>query len=174
MRGIIDNVIAPYEMRAEVLGVLVANIEEALRAESAADRESKADEQAKKLADIVKDLTMDVNSMLTRFWFQKERHDRKNESMSDEQAKTIADFAGFTKTLTQNVRSLQRQLDGINGQTFEQKLDEEIEQIERGAKKKLKEFDEALKKTRAGLRNNWKKRLKQYARNCKEARIRAS
>src|SRR3990172_10395677 len=105
MKGIIDNVIAPYEMRAEVLGVLVANIEEAVRAESAADRESKADEQAKKLADIVKDLTMDVNSMLTRFWFQKERHDRKNESMSDEQAKTIADFAGFPKALTQNVRS---------------------------------------------------------------------
>jgi hypothetical protein len=56
MRGIIDNVIAPYEMRAEVLGVLVANIEEALReAESAADRESKADEQAKKLEDLLKD-----------------------------------------------------------------------------------------------------------------------
>ena len=173
MRGIIDNVIAPYEMRAEVLGVLVANIEEALR-ESAADRESKADEQAKKLEDRLQDLTMDVNSMLTRFWFQKERHDRKNESMSDEQVKNIADFAGFTRTLTENVRSLQRQLDGINGQTFERKLDEEIEQIERGVKKKLKEFDEALKKTRAGLGNNWKKRLKQYAGNCKETRIRAS
>ena len=162
MRGIIDNVIAPYEMRAEVLGVLVANIEEALRAESGADRESKADEQAKKLEDLLKDLTMDVNSMLTRFWFQKERHDRKNESMSDEQVKNIADFAGFTKTLTGNVRSLQRQLDGINGHTFERELDEEIEQIERGVKKKLKEFDEALKETRAGLGNNWKKRLKQY------------
>jgi DNA anti-recombination protein RmuC len=163
MRGIIDNVIAPYEMRAEVLGVLVANIEEALRAESAGDRESKADEQAKKLEDILKDLTIDVNSMLTRFWFQKERHDRKNESMSDEQVKNIADFAGFTKTLTENVRSLQRQLDGINGQTFERKLDEEIEQIERCVKKKLKEFDEALKETRPGLGNTWKKRLKQYA-----------
>ena len=173
MRGIIDNVIAPYEMRAEVLGVLVANIEEALRAESGADRESKADEQAKKLEDLLKDLTMDMNSMLTRFWFQKERHDRKNESMSDEQVKNIADFAGFTKTLTENVRSLQRQLDGINGQTFERKLDEEIEQIERGVKKKLKEFDEALKETRAGLGNNWKKRLKQYAGNCKGTRMRA-
>jgi len=157
MTGIIDNIIAPYEMRAEVLGVLVANIEEALQ-----DRESKGDEQAKKLEDLLRDLTMDVNSMLARFWFQKERHDRKNESMSDEQVKNIADFAGFTKTLTENVRSLQRQLNGINGQTFERKLDEEIEQIERGAKKKLKEFDEALKETRAGLGNNWKKRLKQY------------
>lgn len=163
MRGIIDNVIAPYEMHAEVLGVLVANIEEALRAESAADRESKADEQAKKLEDLLKDLTMDVNGVLTRFWFQKERHDRKNESMSDEQVKTLANFAGFTKTLTENVRLLQRQLDGINGRTFEHKLDEEIEQIERGVKKKLKEFDEALKETRPGLGNNWKKRLKQYA-----------
>jgi DNA anti-recombination protein RmuC len=162
MRGIIDNVIAPYEMRAEVLGVLVANIEEALRG-SAADRESKGDEQAKKLEDRLTDLTMDVNSMLTRFWFQKERHDRKNESMSDEQVKNIADFAGFTKTLTENVRSLQRQLNGINGQTFEQKLDGEIKQIERGAKKKLKEFDAALRETRAGPGNNWKKRLKQYA-----------
>ena len=162
MRGIIDNVIAPYEMRAEVLGVLVANIEEALRG-SAADRESKADEQAKKLEDRLQDLTMDVNTMLTRFWFQKERHDRKNESMSDEQVKNIADFAGFTKTLTENVRSLQRQLDGINGQTFERKLDEGIEQIERGVKKNLKEFDEALKKTRRGAGNSaWKKRLKQY------------
>jgi DNA anti-recombination protein RmuC len=162
MRGIIDNVIAPYEMRAEVLGVLVANIEKALRG-PAVDGESKGDEQAKKLEDLLKDLTMDVNSMLTRFWFQKERHDRKNESMSDEQVKNIADFAGFTKTLTENVRSLQRQLDGINGRTFEQKLDEGIEQIERGVKKRLKEFDEALKKTRPGLGNNWKKRLKQCA-----------
>ena len=173
MRGIIDNVIAPYEMRAEVLGVLVANIEKALRG-PAVDGESKADEQAKKLEDRLQDLTMNVNSMLTRFWFQKERHDRKNESMSDEQVKNIADFAGFTKTLTENVRSLQRQLDGINSRTFEQKLDEEIEQIERSAKKKLKEFDEALKETRAGLGNNWKKRLKQYVGACKEARICAS
>ena len=162
MRGIIDNVIAPYEMRAEVLGVLVANIEKALRG-PAVDGESKGDEQAKKLEDLLKDLTMDVNSMLTRFWFQKERHDRKNESMSDEQVKNIANFAGFTKTLTGNVRSLQRQLDGINGQTFERKLDEGIEQIERGVKKNLKEFDEALKKTRRGAGNSaWKKRLKQY------------
>ncbi len=163
MSSIIDRVIAPYEMRAEVLGVLVANIEEALRAESAADRESKADEQAKKLEDILKDLTMDVNTVLTRFWFQKERHDRKNKPMSDELVSNIADFAGFTRTLTKNVRSLQRQLDGINGHTFEQKLDEEIEQIERGVKKKLKEFDEALKETRRGMGNStWKKRLKQY------------
>jgi len=162
MRGIIDNVIAPYEMRAEVLGVLVANIEKALRG-PAVDGESKADEQAKKLEDRLQDLTMNVNSMLTRFWFQKERHDRKNESMSDEQVKNIANFAGFTKTLTGNVRSLQRQLDGINGQTFERKLDEGIEQIERGVKKQLKEFDEALKKTRRGAGNSaWKKRLKQY------------
>jgi len=162
MRGIIDNVIAPYEMRAEVLGVLVAYIEEALRG-SAADRESKADEQAKKLEDRLQDLTMNVNTMLTRLWFQKERHDRKNESMSDELVNNIADFAGFTRTLTGNVRSLQRQLDGINGQTFERKLDEGIEQIERGVKKKLKEFDEALKETRPALVNTWKKRLKQYA-----------
>ena len=161
MRGIIDNVIAPYEMRAEVLGVLVANIEEALRG-SAADRESKADEQAKKLEDRLQDLTMNVNTMLTRLWFQKERHDRKNKPMSDELVNNIADFAGFTRTLTGNVRSLQRQLDGINGQTFERKLDEEIEQIERCVKKKLKEFDDALKETRPGLGNNWKKRLKQY------------
>jgi len=171
MRGIIDNVIAPYEMRAEVLGVLVANIEEALRAEPAADRESKADEQAKKLEDLLKDLTMDVNSMLTRFWFQKERRDRKNESMSDEQVKNIADFAGFTKTLTENVRSLQRQLDGVNGQTFEQKLDEEIEQ---DVRKQLREFDEALKETGAGPGNTWKKRLKRYVGYWKETRIRAS
>ena len=162
MRGIIDNVIAPYEMRAEVLGVLVANIEEALRG-SAADRESKADEQAKKLEDRLQDLTMNVNTMLTRLWFQKERHDRKNKPMSDELVNNIADFAGFTRTLTGNVRSLQRQLDGINGQTFERKLDEGIEQIERGVKKKLKEFDEALKETRPAMVNTWKKRLKQYA-----------
>jgi DNA anti-recombination protein RmuC len=149
-------------MRAEVLGVLVANIEEALRG-SAADRESKADEQAKKLEDRLQDLTMNVNTMLTRLWFQKERHDRKNKPMSDELVNNIADFAGFTKTLTGNVRSLQRQLDGINGQTFERKLDEEIEQIARGVKKKLKEFDDALKETRPGLGNTWKKRLKQYA-----------
>jgi hypothetical protein len=162
MSGIIDKVIAPYEMRAEVLGVLVANIEKTLRAESAADRESKADEQAKKLEDMLKDLTADVNSMLTRFWFQKERHDRKNEPMSDEQIKNIADFARFAKTLAENVRSLQRQLDGINGQTFEQKLDAEIEQIEREVKKKLREFDEALKETRARPGTSLRKRLKQY------------
>jgi hypothetical protein len=120
------------------------------------------DEQAKKLEHRLKGLTMDVNGMLTRLWFQEEHKRRRHEETTDEQVKNIADFAGFTKTLTENVRSLQRQLDGINGQTFEQKLDAEIEQIERGVKKTLKEFDEALKETRAGLGNTWKKRLKQY------------
>lgn len=161
MRGIIDNIIAPYEMRAEVMGVLVANTEEALR-ESAADREGRAGEQAEKLENFVKGLTMEVNNMLTRFWFQKERKDRKNESMTDEQVKNLADFVNFTNTLTENVHSLQRQLDGIRSRTFEQKLDKEIEQIQASLKEKLKEFDEALDETRAGRGNTLKKRLKQY------------
>lgn len=144
-------------MRAKALSILVANSEKALE-ESGIDRErkAKANERATKLENFVRGLIRDVNNMLTRFWFQKER-----KQMTEVQTKYLADFVNFTKTLVKDVRSLLTRFQSVRGQTFEEKLDREIEEIETQAKKRLKEFDETLN----GRSHTLKKRLSKYVGN---------
>ena len=102
MKGIIDNIITFYEMRAEAMGILVANTQKAIE-ELAPDRERMDSEQEEKLNNFVKDLTGDVADMLTRFRFQKERKLRNNEQMSDDEVRNLADFTNFVKTLTEGL-----------------------------------------------------------------------
>ena len=130
-------------IRAEMLSTLTANTEKALK-ELAPDKKRKIDEQIKMLQNLVKDLTGDMRDMLTRFYFLKERKQRKHEQMTDDQTKILVDFANFTKTLTKKVHSLLTLFRKADDQTFEEKLDEEIKQIETYVKKRLKEFDRAL------------------------------
>jgi hypothetical protein len=83
--------------------------------------------------------------MLTRLYFLKERKNRKQEQLTDSQAKAVTEFAIFVKTLTKKVCSLLNRL-GEN-QTFEEKIDKEIRELETGIGQKLKEFDKALDET---------------------------
>lgn len=130
MIGFIDNIVTFYEMRAKALDVLVTNTQKALK-EFVPDKERKANEQAEKLEDFVRGLIRDINNMLTRFWFQKER-----KQMTDEQANSLVDFLNFTKTLTKEIRSLLTRFQ--RSQTFEEELDKEIKDIETHVKQRLK------------------------------------
>ncbi|MCX5636455.1 MAG: hypothetical protein NTX52_02020 [Planctomycetota bacterium] len=152
MKGIIDNIITFYEMRAEALGVLVANTQKAIE-ELAPDRERMDSEQEKKLNNFVKDLTGDVTNMLTRFWFQKERKLRNNEQMTDEEMKNLADFANFVKTLTEDLRSLLTHFQSAPGRMVGEEFDKEIGQMEIYVKKRLEEFDKVLNGTNKTLRS---------------------
>ena len=142
MRGIINNIINFYEMQAKALNVLLANTQKALEQ---SEKERKANEQAQRVENFVKELTMDLNNMLTKFYFLKDRKNRRQEQMTDRQAKAMAEFAIFVKTLTNNVCSLLKRFQ--EGQTFEEKIDKEIKELEAGIGQKLREFDKALDET---------------------------
>lgn len=140
-------------MRAEALGILVANTQKALEE---LNRERKADEQAERVDNFVKHLTTDVNNMLTRFYFHKER-----KNMTDEQTRALVDFVNFVKNLTRNVQSLLARFQKTNGQRFEEKLDKEIKELEAHVKQRLKEYDEVL----SGTCDTLKYRLSKYVGN---------
>ncbi len=142
MIGIINNIMSFYQMQAKALGVLVANTQKALEQ---SEKERKANEQAERIENFVKDLTMNLNNMLTKFYWLKERKNRKQEQMTDSQMKAITEFVAFVKTLTKNVCSLLQRFQA--GESFEERIDREIREVEAGVGRRLKEFDEALDET---------------------------
>ena len=142
MRGIINNIINFYQMQAEVLDVLLVNTRKALEQ---SEKGGNADEQVQKVENFVRNLIMNLNNMLTKFYFLRDRKNRKQEQMTDGQVKTITEFAIFVKTLTENVRSLLRRFQ--ENRTFEEKIDEEIRRLETCVGQRLKEFDRALDET---------------------------
>jgi hypothetical protein len=139
MRGVINNIINFYEMQAKALGVLVANTQKVLEQ---SENQRRADEQIRRVENFVKGLTMDLNNMLAKFYFLKDRKNRKQEQMTDSQVKAVTEFAIFVKTLTKKVCSLLNRLQ--ESQTFEEKIEKEIRELETGIGRKLKEFDKAL------------------------------
>ncbi|MBU1260436.1 hypothetical protein KKH65_02625 [bacterium] len=142
MQGIIDNIINSYDTQAEALGVLVANTQKAI---DQSGKEGNADEQVQKVENFVRNLVMNLNNMLTKFYFLKDRKSRKQEQMTDRQVKATTEFVIFVRTLSENVRSLLRRF--RESQTFEEKIDEEIGELETCVGQKLKEFDKALDET---------------------------
>jgi hypothetical protein len=156
MRGIINNIINFYQMQAKDLDLLVTNTQKALEQ---SEKERKANEQVQKLENFVKDLAMNLNNMLTKFHFLKERKDKRQEQLTEGQTKAISEFAIFVKTLTRNVSSLLKHFQA--GDTFEEKIDKEIKKLEANVGRKLKEFDQALDESKASLTA----RLIQFARN---------
>ena len=142
MQGIIDNIINSYDTQAEVLGVLVANTQKAL---DESENEGNADEQVEKVENFVRSLVMNLNNMLTKFYFLRDRKNRKQEQMTDRQVKATTEFVIFVGSLTGKVRSLLRRFQ--DGHTFEEKIDEEIKGLETCVGQKLKEFDKALDET---------------------------
>ena len=142
MRAIINNIINSYEIQTKALSVLVANTQKALEQ---SEKERKANEQIQRVENFVKDLTMNLNNMLARFYFLNDRKNRKREQMTDSQVKAVTEFAIFVKTLTKKVCSLLNRL--WENQTFQEKIDKEIMEVETGIGQKLKEFDKALEET---------------------------
>jgi len=156
MKGIIDKIIVPCEMHANAMSVLMANTKKALE-QFAPEGEIIANGQAAKLDNIVKNLTTDLNNMLTRFYFHKER-----KRMTNPQTRALADFANFTKTLAKDVRSLLYHFEKSSGQTFDKKFDKEVQRMETHVKGRLKGFDKIVEDTLTGTRNTWKERLREY------------
>jgi len=146
MKGIINNIINFYEMQAKALSVLVDNTQKALEQ---SEKERKANEQIQRVENFVKDLTMDLNNMLAKFYFLKDRKSRKQEQMTDSQVKAVTEFAVFVKTLTKKVCSLLNRLQ--ENPTFEEKIDKEIKGLETCVGQRLKEFDAALDETSGTL-----------------------
>lgn len=138
MKGIINNIINLYEMQAKTLGVLVANTQKALEQ---SEKERKVNEQIKRVEDFVKDL----NNMLTRFYFLKERKKRRQEQMTDRQMKALTEFTILVKTLARKVSSLLNRIQ--ENRTFEEKIDKQIRELEVSVRHRLKDFDAALDET---------------------------
>jgi len=143
MKGIIDNIITFYSIQGKALSILIANTQKAL---DQSEKERKANEQMQRVENFVKDLTMSLNNMLTKFHFLKDRKSRKQERLSEEQTKAAAEFAIFVKNLTENARSslLNR---SQQSQSFAEKIDKEIRELEAGVGWRLRAFDKALDET---------------------------
>jgi hypothetical protein len=146
MIGIVRNIIDFYQIQAEALNVLVTNTQKVLEQSG---KERKADKQMQRLENFIKDLAMNLNNMLTKFHFFKERKDRRQEQLTKGQTKAITEFAIFVKALTRNVSSLLKRFKA--GETFEKKIDKEIKELEASVVRKLKEFDKALDESKATL-----------------------
>ncbi len=149
-------------MQAKALGVLVANTQKALEQ---SEKERKANEQIQRVENFVKDLIMNLNNMLAKFSFLKDRKNRKQEQMTDSQVKAVTRFAIFVKTLTKKAGSLLNRL--RENQAFEQKIDKEIKELETSIKQRLKEFDEALDETKDTLTNRIIKAVTNHNRKSK-------
>jgi hypothetical protein len=154
MGGIIDKITRFYQMRSEALGIVVGNTGKALRE---MEREKKDNEETEKLQSFAKNLTRDVNDMLTRFYSRKERKEKRYQRLSDEEVTALVDFANFTRILAVSVSSLLNRL--RKNETFEEKLDEEIKRLETYVKKRIKEFDEVLEDALTGRGRMFIKRL---------------
>jgi hypothetical protein len=165
MKDFIEKIITFYEMRANAMTILMANTQKALQ-QFAPEGERIAAEQVERLNDLGKNLTTDLDNMLKRFYFHKDR-----KRITNAQTRALADFANFTKTLARDVRSLLHHFEKSCDKTFEKKLDKELKQMEMFIKGRLKGFDKALEETLTGTQNTWKERLRKYV--CRGAKANA-
>jgi hypothetical protein len=129
-------------MQAEALGVLVANTQKALEQ---SERQRRADEQVQRVENFVKELTMDLNNMLTKFYWLKERKKRRHEEMTSEQVNAMVNFAHFVKPLTEKVHSVLEYFQ--KSPTFAEKVDRDMKELEAHIKVQLKRFNEVLDAT---------------------------
>jgi len=142
MKGIIDNIITFYSIQAKALSILIANTQKALEQ---SEKERKANEQIQRMENFVKDLTMNLNNMLTKFYWLKERKKRRHEEMTSDQVNAMVDFAHWVKSLTKKVPSVLECF--RKSPTFAEKVDKDIKELEAHIKAQLKRFNEALEET---------------------------
>jgi len=142
MKGIIDNIITFYSIQAEALSILIANTQKALEQ---SEKERKAGEQVQRVENFVKDLTMNLNNMLTKFYWLKERKKRRHEEMKPDQVNAMADFARWVKSLTKKVQPVLEYF--RKSPTFAEKVDKDVKELEAHIKAQLKKFNEILDET---------------------------
>jgi len=142
MKGLIDKVVTLYEMRANAMSVLMANTQKALEE---SEKEGKANEQAERVKSFVKELTMDLNNMVTKFYWFKERKKRRHKEMTGDQVNAVVDFAHFVKSLTRKAGFVLEYFQ--KSPTFAKKVDGDIKELEAHIKARLRKFDEALAET---------------------------
>ncbi len=159
MRAIIDNIINSYDMQTKALGTLVASTERALEQ---LDREKEASKQTERIKNLVKGLTMDLNNMLTKFYFYKEHKNGRYERMTKGQEKALVDFVNFVKDISEKVRQLLTRFQKT--ETFEEKIEKELRQLDGHVKRKLKGFDDALSENDEDLVTSFGKYAQNLAR----------
>jgi len=76
------------------------------------------------------------HNMPAKFYFLKDRENRKHEQLTGSQVKAVTEFAIFVKALASKVCSLLSRL--WENHTFEEKLDKEIMELEACIGRKLK------------------------------------
>ena len=156
MKGIIDNIITFYSIQAKALSILIANTQKALEQ---SEKERKTNEQIQRIENFVKDLTMDLNNILTKFYWLKERKKRRHEEVTSEQINAMVDFAHWVKSLTGKVGFILEYF--RKSPTFAEKVDRDIKELETQVKVRLKGYDEALR----GTSDTLKDRLSKYISN---------
>ena len=126
----------------KILNALVSNTKKALNNFS---REQKDDTQAEIVENFVKDLIMDLNNILTKFFRLKERKQKRQEDMAPEQVNGIVNFIHFVKSLSIKVHLASRYFQ--KRPTFAEKIDKEIKEMEIRIKADLKKINKALEET---------------------------
>ncbi len=142
MRGVINNIIDFYQIQAEALNVLLDNTQKALEQ---SEKKRKANEQMQRLENFVKDLIMNLNNILTKFYWLKERKKRRHEEMNPDQVNAMIDFAHWVKSLTKKVQPVLEYF--RKSPTFAEKVDKDIKELEAHIKAQLKKFNETLDET---------------------------
>ena len=160
MKGIIDNIITFYSIQAKELSILVANTQKAL---DELDTKRKANEQSERMENFVKNLTTNLNNMLTKFYWLKERKKRRHEEVTTEQVNAMVDFAHWVKSLTGKVGFILEYF--RKSPTFAEKVDRDMKELESHIKAQLKRFNEVLDETPDALTV----RLGKYANTLSEA-----
>jgi len=137
MGRIAENIITSYDVRVKALGDLVADTHKTLKG-FASDRKKMGAEQAKSLADFVKNLTKNVDGMLARF-------QREHKEMKGPLLKSLSDFV---TDLTRNVSSMMK---GIQSAHKEMAVNLRAD-LEKGEADRLKEFKSMMTGIQKGIR----------------------
>ena len=140
-------------MQAKALGVLVANTQRALN----------DNEQAERVKSFEKDLIMDLNNILTKFYWLKERKQRHHEEVTSEQVNTMVDFAYWVESLTGKVGFVSEYFQ--KSPTFAEKVDKDMQELEAYIKANLKKFDQALEETQDNLTTHLNKYASRFISN---------
>lgn len=135
MQKLCEDIATSYDLRVKAVGTLVHDVHRTLK-NFTAERKKMADEQARRLANFVKDLTKNVDKLIKDF-------QKKHKEMSEEQARALKDFlAELSKNVGKMIKDFQKE-HTATADDLRKSLDKYKNDIETYVKNKLKEFSEA-------------------------------
>ena len=97
------------------------------------------------MENFAKDLIMNMNNILTKFYRLKERKQKRQEDMSPEQVNGTVNFMHFVNSLSKKVHLVSRYL--RKSPTFAEKIDREMKGMEIRIKADSKKFNKVLDET---------------------------